>query len=456
MTRASMRVLGPLWTRTWADALGETAEESVAFLTANFFWASDRLVFLCEKLVPAHGKDYLRRGELHLQVSPLYVSRVLNVAESTGSSVVMVHSHPFETAVPVYSATDNHGEALTSETISKCLVGNPPVASLLFGRSHAAARAWHGLEKRHYECDVTVLNGHSLQRFASTQRTGESRRPNILGRQVDAVGLSTQRAIESLRVGIVGLGGTGSSVAEQLTRMGVRSLVLVDPDLFESTNWSRVYGSTARDLATSRHKVDLVADHLLRISPELAIERIPESVMRRAVLERLAGCDLVFSCLDRHAPRAVVNELAYQCFVPVVDVGIGIDNIRAARLIGGAIRATVVGPGLPCLLCRDIVRPEMITAEHLSPEEYAARRAVGYVPIVPQDAPSVIAYTTMAASMGIAVFLEFMLDSESSVQSLVFDLMSKETFRLSSSIKKECVCQKRLGQGFRMPFSVAD
>lgn len=457
MTRASLRVLGPLWAQTWKEALGQTADESVAFLTANCFRASDRIVFLCEKLVPAQPKDYLRRGELHLQVSPLYVSRVLNAAESSGSTVVMVHSHPFETGVPVYSATDDHGEALTSETISKCLEGNPPVASLLFGRSHAAARGWNGVTRRAFESDVTVLNGNSVKRFVTApERVGSRRAPDVLSRQVDAVGVATQRAIGSLRIGVVGLGGTGSSAAEQLVRMGVRSLVLVDPDVFESSNWSRLYGSTAEDLAKSRPKVDLVADYLRRISPQLAIDRIAESVMRHDVLERLAACDVVFSCLDRHAPRALVNELAYQCFVPVFDVGIGLGKTEAGKTVSGAVRATVVAPGLPCLLCRDIVRPEMITAEHLSPAEYAARRAEGYVPLVPGSSPSVIAYTTMAASMGISLFLEFMSGSESSTQSVVFDLTSKETFRLASNINKDCVCQKRLGQGFRMPFSVAD
>src|SRR5688500_10935071 len=44
-----------------------------------------------------------------------------------------------------------------------------------------------------------------------------------------------------LKVGVVGLGGTGSAVVEQLARLGVGELLLCDPQEFESTNVNRVY-----------------------------------------------------------------------------------------------------------------------------------------------------------------------------------------------------------------------
>src|SRR5438445_9345416 len=113
-------MLGRLWEQVRSQAL-VSSDESVAFLTASFFETSDKIVFLAETLVPAKPKDYLKRGELHLEVSPLYISRLLNVAEDKGHTVIMVHSHPFETGQPRYSLTDDFGESKTSETISKCL-----------------------------------------------------------------------------------------------------------------------------------------------------------------------------------------------------------------------------------------------------------------------------------------------------------------------------------------------
>jgi len=453
--KASIRILSHIWEKVRTEALGNSMDESVAFLTANYFETPDTIVFLGEDVVPAKPRDYLKRGELHLEVSPLYISRVLNAAEDRGSTVIMVHSHPFETGNPEYSVTDDLGEARTSETISKCLEKNPPVGSLLFGQQDATARIWSGLSKRRIAADVTVLDEKRWQRFHDSSH-GSALARRLVDRQVKALGERTQADIESLHVGIVGLGGTGSSTAEQLVRMGIEKVTLVDHDVFEPSNWSRLYGSTLKDASKKKLKVDIVASHLQSINPKVICKSIGKSVMTREVLHVLSGCDVIFSCLDRHAPRAVLNELSYQCFVPVIDVGVGLIKSRA-DVIGGSIRATVIGPNLPCLFCQEIVRPEMITAEHLSPKEFAARRAEGYVSELGENAASIISYTTMASSLGLILFLDFISGNNSDVVSnLLFDLGSKETIRLRSRIKPDCVCQKRIGKGLKTPFSVAD
>src|SRR2546425_779350 len=113
MKKASIRILRHIWEKVRREALGTSMDESVAFLTANYFETADKIVFLGESIVPAKPGDYLKRGELHLEVSPLYISRVLNVAEDTGNTVIMTHSHPFETGKPRYSVTDDFGEART-------------------------------------------------------------------------------------------------------------------------------------------------------------------------------------------------------------------------------------------------------------------------------------------------------------------------------------------------------
>lgn len=455
MKKASIRILRHVWEGVRRQALGNSLDESVAFLTANYFETPEKIVFLGESVVPARPGDYLKRGELHLEVSPLYISRVLNVAEDKGSTVIMVHSHPFETGKPEYSMTDDLGEGRTSETISKCLAKNPPVGSLLFGQQDAIARAWTGLSKKHVMADVTVLDKNGCQRYhESSSASALARR--LIDRQVKAFGDRIQDGIESLHVGIVGLGGTGSSVAEQLVRMGIQNITLVDHDVFEPSNWSRLYGSTLKDASKKRLKVDIVASHLQSINPKVTFNSITKSVMSREVLYSLSSCDFIFSCLDRHAPRAVLNELSYQCFIPTIDVGVGLTKEHGGTL-GGSIRATIIGPDLPCLFCQEIVRPDVITAEHLSPKEYAVRRAEGYANDLADNAPSVISYTTMAASLGLILFLDFMSGKTSDVVSnLLFDLNSKETLKLRSKVKPDCTCLKRLGAGFRQAFSVAD
>jgi molybdopterin/thiamine biosynthesis adenylyltransferase len=55
-------------------------------------------------------------------------------------------------------------------------------------------------------------------------------------RQIRAFGVAGQNILKSLRVGIVGLGGTGSIVLQELAHLGVTDFLLLDPDVVEESN----------------------------------------------------------------------------------------------------------------------------------------------------------------------------------------------------------------------------
>jgi len=436
--------------------LASGADESIAFLTAKHFATDEKDIFIADSIVPARPGDYLRQGPLHLKVSPLYVSRVLNTAEDQKNTVIMVHSHPFEKEIPDYSPSDNHGEALTSETISKCLPANPPVASLVFGQHHLNARGWSGLSQKFSSAAVATMESGYFRFQSSSAAKKQGRHQESVHRQVKALGQSFQEQLETMDIGVVGLGGTGSAVAEQLARMGARKLRLVDHDKLEPSNLSRVYGSKQRDVLKKQAKVEVVASYLKEISPTIEVKTLKLSVMTRSALQWLANCDFIFSCMDRHAPRAVLNELSYQCFIPMIDVGVGIRR-ESDGSVTGAARATMIAPSLPCLVCQEIVRPEIIAAENLNPLEYEKRRAEGYVAPFERHAPSVITYTSLAASLGVKRFIEALsLTEPHTYSTLIFDIGKNEIYRVSQGPKQDCVCGKRLAKAFSIPFSVAD
>ena len=67
-------------------------------------------------------------------------------------------------------------------------------------------------------------------------------------------GAAGQHILQASKVAVVGLGGVGSLVAEQLARLGVGNIVLIDPDEIESSNLSRVVGATRVDVETGQLK----------------------------------------------------------------------------------------------------------------------------------------------------------------------------------------------------------
>lgn len=69
-------------------------------------------------------------------------------------------------------------------------------------------------------------------------------------------------------VGIAGCGGLGSNAAASLTRAGVGTLILVDPDRVELSNLNRQY-FFMEDIG--KPKVDVLTVRLKTINPELAV-----------------------------------------------------------------------------------------------------------------------------------------------------------------------------------------
>ena len=222
-------------------------------------------------------------------------------------------------------------------------------------------------------------------------------------RQIRAFGAAGQRTLAQLRVGVVGAGGTGSAVIEQLVRLGVQDIVSIDDDVITGTNVSRVYGSSVSD--DGRPKVKVAEDNASRIGLGTDLTPYEGRIDKRAQLELLRHCDVIFGCTDDHTGRFNLSNLAFYYLIPVIDMGVAIDAPEErVRSITG--RITYVGPGEPCLICRGDVDIDRVRDEGYEPEERERLAGEGYAQGLGEPDPSVVAYTTMVASWGVADLLE--------------------------------------------------
>jgi molybdopterin/thiamine biosynthesis adenylyltransferase len=275
---------------------------------------------------------------------------------------------------------------------------------------------------------------------------------DIFDRQIRAFGSVGQKVLSNLRVGVVGCGGTGSAVLEQLTRLGVGSLTFIDYDDVTDTNVTRIYGSTLADVG--RSKVEVLYDHLASIGLAVTLTPIKGNITDRSVMEQLRGCDVIFGCTDDDGGRGVLSRLAYWYLIPVIDMGVVITSVdqQVAGVFG---RITVATPGEPCLLCRGEFDPVRAREEQYSDAERDALQDEGYAQGLPERDPAVIAYTTMVASFAVADVLQrlFGFGDMAIPSKQLLRIGDREIRRQKGSARDGCYCAdaQKLGRGDRQP-----
>jgi len=348
---------------------------------------------------------YSRRQWNGLTIRPEGYVPALSEAETIGAMCIWVHTHPGMGASPEASEHDRIVDQEIAD-LFRLRSGNAYYGALIFSPrpSHLAFTGHLHHEDRHPLLIDRLWQVGDRWRLT---RGFDSALPELtptFDRNVRAFGSSVQQTLGDLRIGVVGCGGTGSAVAEQLVRLGVRHLLLIDPDLLSDSNLTRVYGSIAADVG--QPKVDVLARHLRRIAPELDCETSQSMVTLEATARRLIQCDVAFGCTDDNAGRLVLSRLATYLLTPVIDCGVLLSSGYDGQLIGIDGRVTVLSPGHACLVCRDRIDLARARAELLTPDERVRREDEGYAPALARTEPAVVTFTTLVAATAISELLE--------------------------------------------------
>ncbi len=159
-------------------------------------------------------------------------------------------------------------------------------------------------------------------------------RPARYSRNGTTIGLEGQRRLHAARVAVVGCGGLGGYLLEELARAGVGCLVAIDGDSFDETNLNRQLLATIETLG--RPKAEVAAERIALINPAVQVIACRTRLDARNAAGLLAGCDAVADGLDSVPSRL---ELAAACEglgLPLVHGSIaGWFGLASTQLPGG-------------------------------------------------------------------------------------------------------------------------
>ena len=110
------------------------------------------------------------------------------------------------------------------------------------------------------------------------------------------------------RVAVVGCGGLGGFLVEELARVGVGRLTVIDPDVFDESNLNRQTLATLDSLG--RSKVEMAAERIARINPAVTVIPVKAFLTEENGEELLEGMEVVVDALDSISAR---RELGYVC-----------------------------------------------------------------------------------------------------------------------------------------------
>jgi hypothetical protein len=378
---------------------GQSDQEHAAFAYASVCQSPDRLRLLINETEPVPPEDLEAQTGGHVIPSAKAIRNAVEKAVNSSRFLVHVHDHLWHGANQ-FSGTDK--KTIEQNFLWGRANFNLVQAAVVTNKDEGAVDAlvWSPSEDEVVPIDELHVAGYPfriyipaaahkrlriLDELAAQQALQRPPSATLLAmadRETRAFGLPLQRTFSQLRVGIVGLSGTGSQMAAALVRLGVEDFVCIDPQTIGIENLGRIIGATYEDVRNHRPKVAIAKRTIKKIRPWAQVEALECSVFDPAAIQHLKAVDILFGCTDNHSSRLLLNKLSRQYLLPYIDVGTGIFVTQEAAgqkitHMGGQMH--LILPETACLACRGGLDREAAGRELMDEEHRAVYRQQGYV-----------------------------------------------------------------------------
>lgn len=412
-----------------AVVLGHDVEHCAVLFASRV--EDGRRALLVREMAFPEEHDYARQSSIHAELKPEFVARVTKQAKLAKLALVFVHTHP-GSMPPQFSGTDDKGEIELAAFLARRDL-QAPHAALVLSSGGMCARILGSPEMIRV---VSVGDKLIIEFDPQCELVAPASR---FDRQVRAFGMEGQQVLQALRVGIVGLGGTGSMAAQQLAHLGVRDFLLIDPDRLELTNLNRVVGANESDVGLL--KSEIAKRQILAIAPTARVESVAGDIVQAKTAKLLVNTDIVFSCTDSHGSRSVIQQIAYQYFIPCIDIGSTITTHKG-QVTGIFGRVQLLGPDQACLWCSGLLNSEEVRRDMMSAFE---RKSDPYIQGEHEPAPSVISLNGTVVSLAVTMLLGVVTPIPIESRHLVYNATTSTVRPARAKPLDNCFICSRLG-----------
>ena len=223
-------------------------------------------------------------------------------------------------------------------------------------------------------------------------------------RQVRFFGRDGQERLAAASVAVVGVGGLGSHVVQQLAFLGVRAITPIDAQELDLTNSNRLVGVREDDPIPGTRKVDIAERTAKLIDSAIVVDTVFDSFVSTGGFAAIAGADYVFGCLDSEGARLVLTELCAAYAKPYVDVS---SEILPGDPIDYGGQVCISWSGNGCLICMNVLNSAEAAVDLAGPEERRRQAEIYGIPLeqLDQTGPSVVSINGAVASLAVTEFM---------------------------------------------------
>ena len=375
-------------------------EHAVALLAAPYV-QGDRMTLLVREVVPVSDDQFGPGRHGYRQTSALFVAQNAGRAGEHGLAYIGVHNHPGAQDCVGLSPDDLACHARLFPHLLDVTAG-APVGGVVLGTRSAAGEIWTR-DAGPVELDNLRVVGPSLERLGAEPHAAGVSVDARFDRQVRLFGAAGQHILSQMRVGVIGAGGGGSMLIQELAHLGVDEIVAVDYDTVKRLNLSRIVGAVPRDAFLGRKKI-AVARRLCRaIDRDVKFTGIDGDIADLEVARQLVDLDFLFLATDTITSRLVFNAIVHRFLIPGIQIGAKVELRPGTSEIEEIYLA--VRPVLPdrgCLACAGLIDPLALQRERATDDERDAQNYVGTSEVID---PSVISLNGIAASNAVNTML---------------------------------------------------
>lgn len=361
--------------------------------------------FLLQELVLIPYKECSIRESNLVKWSTDRLIPLIEKAEKYNLSILKIHCHP--TWYDKFSRTDDASDKELFSSVYGWVNDEGPHSSLvmlpdgsMFARLIMPDLSFRTVNK------INVI-GDDIKIYTNYEQNQISS-PSSL-RTAQAFGDKTTSLLGQLRIGVVGCSGTGSLVIEQLHRLKVGELILVDPDRIEEVNLNRIPYSTLDNAKQGVHKVQMFKEVIESSGLGSFVSAIPYNLYdSKSAVKQLAMCDIVFGCMDSVDGRHLLNRLATFYLLPYFDLGVKLISDRKGGIEKILSALHYIQPGKSSLLTRNVYSPEELriaSMKRTNPDFYSEQKRLKYIADVIVPSPAVISINMQSASLAVSDFL---------------------------------------------------